>query len=239
MHRAFGATHVDGVFGIWYGKGPGVDRTGDVFRTANVMGTSALGGVLAVSGDDHAAQSSMYPHQTDGIFQSASIPVLQPASVQEVIQLGLAGLELSRFSGLWVALKTVAEVIEAAATIDLDALPAFVRPQGFELAPYVLNWDQKIAWSAQRAELERRLIEAGLPAARAWARANRLDRTTIEAPQRRLGIVTVGNSPGPDASCARPQSVTRRLGRTRHFDLQGCHELASGNRRCPRLCRRP
>ena len=194
MHRAFGATKVDGVFGIWYGKGPGVDRTGDVFRTANMMGTSALGGVLAVSGDDHAAQSSMYPHHTDGIFQAASMPVLQPASVQEVIELGLAGIELSRFSGLWVALKTIAEVIETAATVDFNVFPVFVQPHDFVLPPHSLNWDPGIAWPAQRAELERRLIEARLPAARAWARANRLDHIVVDAPQRRLGLITVGKA---------------------------------------------
>ncbi|HUD33215.1 MAG TPA: indolepyruvate ferredoxin oxidoreductase family protein, partial [Variovorax sp.] len=107
MHRAYGPSKVDGVFGIWYGKGPGVDRTGDVFRSANVLGTSRLGGVLAVSGDDHAAQSSMYPHQTDGLFQAVSMPVLQPANVAEVLELGLAGIALSRHSGLWVGMKTI------------------------------------------------------------------------------------------------------------------------------------
>lgn len=194
MHRSFGETRVDGVFGIWYGKGPGVDRTGDVFRSANVIGTSRFGGVLAISGDDHAAQSSMYPHQTDGIFHAASIPVLQPSSVQEVIEYGLAGIELSRFSGLWVALKTIAEVVETASTIELGALPVFERPHDFPLPSHGLNWDPKLVWPAQRAELERRLIDERLPAARAWARANRLDRIIVEASRRRLGIVTVGKT---------------------------------------------
>ena len=81
MHKAYGPTRADGVFGIWYGKGNGVDRTADVFRNANMLGTSPLGGVLAVGGDDHAAQSSMFPHQTDGIFQSVQLPVRQPADV--------------------------------------------------------------------------------------------------------------------------------------------------------------
>ena len=193
MHKAYGPAKVDGVFGIWYGKGPGVDRTGDVFRTANMMGTSALGGVLAVSGDDHAAQSSMYPHQTDGIFHSASMPVLQPANVREVIEMGLAGIALSRYCGLWVGLKTIAEVIETAATISLDALP-FYRAPDMPLPAHGLGWDAKLAWPAQRAELERRLIEERLPAARAWARANGIDRTIVAAPQRRFGIITVGKA---------------------------------------------
>ena len=193
MHKAYGPAKVDGVFGIWYGKGPGVDRTGDVFRTANMLGTSPLGGVLAVSGDDHAAQSSMYPHQTDGIFHSASMPVLQPANVREVIELGLAGIALSRFCGLWVGLKTIAEVIETAAPVSLDALPSFVAPD-LPLPPHGLGWDPSLAWPGQRAELERRLIDERLPAARAWARANRIDRSIIVAPQRRFGIITVGKA---------------------------------------------
>ena len=194
MHSAYGPTRVDGVFCIWYGKGPGVDRSGDVLRSGNVLGTSRLGGVLAVSGDDHAAQSSMYPHQTDGIFQSASIPVLQPASVREVLDLGLAGLAMSRFAGLWVCLKTVAEVIETAASFDLGHLPEFQVPQDFAVPPHGLNWDPSVQWPGQRAELERRLIEERLPAARAWARANALDRVVVAAPRRRLGVVTVGKA---------------------------------------------
>jgi indolepyruvate ferredoxin oxidoreductase len=193
MHKAYGETRVDGVFGIWYGKGPGVDRTGDVFRTANMLGTSPLGGVLAVSGDDHAAQSSMYPHQTDGIFHSASMPVLQPASVREVIELGLAGIAMSRYCGLWVGLKTIAEVIETAAAFELETPQPFLTPDN-PLPPHGLNWDPDIAWPAQRAELERRLVNERLPAARAWAKANRLDRTLVAAPQRRFGIVTVGKA---------------------------------------------
>ncbi|VTU23499.1 indolepyruvate ferredoxin oxidoreductase [Variovorax sp. PBL-H6] len=193
MHRAFGPTRVDGVFGIWYGKGPGIDRTGDVFRSANIMGTSPLGGVLAVSGDDHAAQSSMYPHQTDGVFQAASMPVLQPASVGEVLDMGLAGIALSRYSGLWVGFKTIAEVIEAAAVVDLGVPPAFVSPERDPLAAR-LNWDSALKWPDQRHELERRLIDERLPAARLWARANGLDRLIVQAPERRLGVVTVGKA---------------------------------------------
>ena len=191
MHRAFGDSEVDGVFGIWYGKGPGVDRTGDVFRSANVLGTSRHGGVLAVSGDDHAAQSSMYPHQTDGIFQAASIPVLQPASVEEVIRFGLAGIAMSRFCGVWVCLKTIAEVIEATGSVDVVTRPRFVAPQVDDSR---LNWDPTIAWPAQRVELERRLVDLRIPAVRAWARANGIDREVISAGRRRIGVITVGKA---------------------------------------------
>jgi indolepyruvate ferredoxin oxidoreductase len=195
MHSAYGATKTDGVFGIWYGKGPGVDRTGDAFRNANMIGTAKLGGVLAVAGDDHAAQSSMFPHQTDGIFQSVMMPILQPANVSEILSLGLAGIALSRFSGLWVAMKTIAEVVESAASLALpEPFPKFLQPTDFEMPPHGLNWDPGVQWPGQRAELERRLIEERLPAALAWARANRIDRVIIGGPRRRLGIVTVGKA---------------------------------------------
>lgn len=193
MHSAFGATKVDGVFGIWYGKGPGVDRTGDVFRNANVIGTSPLGGVLAIAGDDHAAQSSMFPHQTDGIFQSVMMPVLQPASVEDILVLGLAGIELSRFCGLWVAMKTIAEVVESASSFVLpDMTQGYIKPEGVDTSQ--LNWDKNISWPGQRTELERRLIEQRIPAALAWAKANKIDRPIVTAKQQRLCIVTVGKA---------------------------------------------
>ncbi|WP_205527295.1 hypothetical protein [Solimonas sp. K1W22B-7] len=193
MHKAYGKTRVDGVFGVWYGKGPGVDRSGDVFRNANILGSSRLGGVLAVAGDDHAAQSSMFPHQTDGIFQSVMMPVIQPASVEEILSLGMAGFELSRYSGLWVAMKTIAEVVESASSFLLPAAaPLFVEPEG---APaHGLNWDPRIAWPAQRAELERRLVDERIPAAIAWARANGINRPILRARQPRLCIATVGKA---------------------------------------------
>jgi indolepyruvate ferredoxin oxidoreductase len=194
MHKAYGPTRADGVFGIWYGKGNGVDRTGDVFRNANMLGTSPLGGVLAVGGDDHAAQSSMFPHQTDGIFQSVLMPVLQPANVSEILSLGLAGIAMSRFSGVWVAMKTIAEVVESAATFELpDAYPAYLSPA--DLVPaHGLNWDPTIAWPGQRAEYERRMIEERIPAAIGWATANRIDRPVFDSDRKRLCIITVGKA---------------------------------------------
>lgn len=193
-HSAFGPTKQDGVFGIWYGKGNGVDRSGDAFRNANMLGTSPLGGVLAVGGDDHAAQSSMFPHQTDGIFQSVMMPVLQPASVAEILSLGLAGIALSRFCGLWVAMKTVAEIVESAATFDLPpSFPEFISPSGV-VPPHGLNWDPRIAWPAQRAEYERRVVQERIPAAIAWAVTNRIDRPVFASAAKRLCIVTVGKA---------------------------------------------
>jgi indolepyruvate ferredoxin oxidoreductase len=194
MHKAFGEATVDGVFSIWYGKGPGVDRSGDVFRNANMIGTSALGGVLAVGGDDHAAQSSMFPHQTDGIFESVMMPVLQPANVSDILTLGLAGIALSRFSGLWVSMKTIAEVVESAASFELPtAYPEFIAPA--ELVPaHGLNWDPTINWPAQRAEYERRMVDERIPAAIGWAIANRIDKPVFESRIKRMCIVTVGKA---------------------------------------------
>ena len=113
---AFPGPKFDGVFGLWYGKGPGVDRSGDAFRCANMLGTDRLGGVLAVAGDDHGAHSSTYPHQTEQVFQGVMMPVLNPGSVQDIVDFGLAGYALSRYCGLWVAMKTTAETAEQAAT---------------------------------------------------------------------------------------------------------------------------
>ena len=184
---------VDGVFGMWYGKGPGVDRSGDAFRCANMIGTSAHGGVLAVSGDDHAAHSSVFPHQTDGIFQAVNIPVLQPADVQDIIDLGLAGIAMSRFAGLWVALKTIAENAEQHAVVTVPSTRSFVRPD-IALPPHGLNLDAALPWPAERAELERRMVQERLPAALAWARANRLDRLVHGRMDAPIGIVTVGKA---------------------------------------------
>ncbi|PKP97325.1 MAG: indolepyruvate ferredoxin oxidoreductase, partial [Alphaproteobacteria bacterium HGW-Alphaproteobacteria-13] len=194
MHKAFGPSKVDGVFGIWYGKGPGVDRSGDAFRNANMIGTSALGGVLAIGGDDHAAQSSMFPHQTDGIFQSAHIPVLQPTDVSDILTLGMAGIAMSRFAGTWVAMKTIAEVVESAASFALpDPAPDFASPAEL-VPPHGLNWDPAIQWPAERAEYERRLSEERLPAAIGWAVANRIDTPIFAARAKRLCVVTVGKA---------------------------------------------
>lgn len=194
MHAAFGETRVDGVFGIWYGKGPGVDRSGDVFRNANVLGTSRLGGVLAIGGDDHAAQSSMFPHQTDGIFQSVMMPVLQPSSVHDIIELGLAGIELSRYSGLWVAFKTIAEIVESSATVEIDETERCWKTPSRVLPVHGLNWDPSINWPAERNELERRQIDERLPAALDWIIANRINKVVFRPTSPRLVLATVGKA---------------------------------------------
>ncbi|WGL16875.1 indolepyruvate ferredoxin oxidoreductase family protein [Microbulbifer bruguierae] len=186
----------DGVFSIWYGKGHGVDRSADVFRQANIQGTSKLGGVLALCGDDHTAESSMFSHNTDQIFESVMMPLLFPATIDEYLTLGLAGIALSRFSGLWVGFKTITETVEAGASILVPELPQFVAPAAFAVPAHGLNYDPHLNWPAERMEYERRMLEERLPAARAFAYANRLDRTIVAAPKKRFGIVTVGKAHG-------------------------------------------
>lgn len=208
----FPGKRVDGVFGMWYGKGPGVDRSADALRCANMIGTARLGGVLAVSGDDHAAHSSVFPHQTDGIFESVQIPVLQPADVGEILDYGLAGIAMSRYAGLWVALKTIAETAEQSAVVTVPSGRPFVTPDR-PLPPHGLNLDPQLPWPAERAELERRMVEERLPAARAWARANGLDRLAHGQAGAAIGIVTVGKA-HHDAMHA-----LRRLGLDRHPDI--------------------
>ncbi|PCO06662.1 indolepyruvate ferredoxin oxidoreductase [Microbulbifer flavimaris] len=186
----------DGVFSIWYGKGHGVDRTADVFRQANVQGTSRHGGVLALCGDDHTAESSMFSHNTDQIFESVMMPLLFPASIEEYLTLGLAGIALSRFSGLWVGFKTITETVESGASLQVPGLPNFQVPADFPIPAHGLNYDPHLNWPAERLEYERRMLEERLPAAQAFAYANRLDRTVLDAPRKRFGIVTVGKAHG-------------------------------------------
>ncbi|MFM0502747.1 indolepyruvate ferredoxin oxidoreductase family protein [Paraburkholderia caffeinilytica] len=199
---AFPGKRVEGVFSMWYGKGPGVDRTGDVFRNANIIGTSRQGGVLAVAGDDHAAQSSMFPHQTDHVFEGAMMPILFPASVEEYIDFGLTGYAMSRFSGLWVAFKAITETVESGRSMIVQAqgnngVPRFRRPVDIHV-PEVrgFNYDPNLRWPAERSELERRVLDERLPAALAFMRANPLDRTLVRPRGARVGIVTVGKAHG-------------------------------------------
>ncbi|MEO5630092.1 MAG: indolepyruvate ferredoxin oxidoreductase family protein, partial [Thermomonas sp.] len=116
----FEGAKVEGVFGMWYGKGPGVDRCGDVFKHANAAGTSKLGGVLALAADDHNCRSSTLPHGSEQEFVSAMMPVLNPAGVQDILDMGLLGFAMSRFTGRWVGFKTIAETVETSASVDVD-----------------------------------------------------------------------------------------------------------------------
>jgi indolepyruvate ferredoxin oxidoreductase len=187
----FPGAKYDGVFGMWYGKGPGVDRSGDALKHANNAGTAPYGGVLALAGDDHTCRSSTLPHQSDHAFADASMPVLNPAGVQDVIDLGLFGFAMSRYSGCWVGFKTVAETVETSASVEIDPLRLnIVTPEDFEMPEGGLN----IRWPDPPNSQEYRLHRYKLYAAVAFARANKLDRVTIASPQPRFGIVTTGKS---------------------------------------------
>jgi indolepyruvate ferredoxin oxidoreductase len=179
-----------GVFAVWYGKGPGVDRSGDVFRHANLAGTSRLGGVLALAGDDPACKSSTVPSQSDFALIDAGMPLLHPADAQELRDFGLLGLALSRFSGCWVGLKAVADVIDASASVALD--PARSRPMMPDTA--LPPGGVHTRWPDPPMEQEERLYRFKIPAAAAFARANSFDRLVWATPQARLGLVTSGKT---------------------------------------------
>ncbi|KAA3626809.1 MAG: indolepyruvate ferredoxin oxidoreductase family protein [Proteobacteria bacterium] len=185
-----GAKH-DGIYAMWYGKGPGVDRCGDVFRHANAAGTSRHGGVLVVAGDDHAAKSSTLPHQTDHIFKAVMMPVLAPANVQDYLDLGLHGWAMSRYSGCWVAFKALADTVESSASVDVDPHRLqILLPEDFDMPEGGLN----IRWPDPPLIQERRLLQNKLYAALAYSRANQLNRVVIDSPQPRLGIIASGKS---------------------------------------------
>ena len=181
----------DGVFGMWYGKGPGVDRSVDAFRHANACGTSRHGGVLAVAGDDHASKSSTMPHQSEYIFIGTSMPVLNPANVQELLDFGIHGWALSRYSGCWVGLKAITETADAAMVARID--PHRVRtclPEDFAGPAGGLH----ARWPDQAPEQELRLSRHKLAAAQAFVRANGLDRIVMDSPEPRLGVITTGKA---------------------------------------------
>ncbi len=185
-----GARH-DGVFGIWYGKGPGVDRSCDALKHGNHAGAAAKGGVLVLTGDDPGARSSSIAHQSEHALVHCGIPVLNPASVQEYLDFGLYGFALSRYAGCWVAMKCLTDTVDSARSVDVDpervrvAIPAdFAMPEG----------GLSIGWANLPLAVEQRLFQQRLPAARAFVRANGLDRVVWSPPRRRLGIVTTGKA---------------------------------------------
>ncbi len=185
-----GAKH-DGVVGIWYGKGPGVDRCGDVFRHGNAAGSAKNGGVLCLAGDDHGAKSSTVPHQSDHAFISALMPYLYPSSIHEMIEMGLLGIAMSRYSGCWVGMKVITETVETTAEIDLtDEMTPFVIPTDFEMPEGGLN----LRWPDDRYAQDRRLQDYKGFAAIAFARANKVNRITMDSPNARYGIMASGKS---------------------------------------------
>src|SRR6478609_4067650 len=226
----------DGVFSMWYGKGPGVDRCGDVFKHANAAGTSKHGGVLVLAGDDHAAKSSTLPHQSEHIFKACLIPHLNPASVQDYLDLGLHGYAMSRYSGCWVAFKCVTDVVESGASVLVDPDRVSIKiPTDFVAPADGLN----IRWPDGILEQEARILDWKVYAALAYVRANALDRIVFDSPKARLGIITAGKSYGDvmqaladlgiDAQVARDIGLrVYKVAMTWPLEPQGARRFAEG-----------
>ena len=186
-----GEGRYDGVFGLWYGKGPGVDRCGDVFRHANFAGTSPLGGVLVAMGDDHTGESSTTLHQSELALMDAMMPILSPAGVQELLDYAMTGWAMSRYSGCWVGLKCMKDTIEATSVVDGDPHRlTLTTPDDFEMPEGGLN----IRIYEEPWQGEARMHDHKRFAAQAFARANGLDKRTIGAPGARIGVVAAGKS---------------------------------------------
>src|ERR1700742_598864 len=173
----FPGAKVDGVFGIWYGKGPGVDRSLDALKHANAAGTSKNGGVIALAGDDHGCQSSTLAHQSEQVFAAALMPVVNPATLQDYLDLGILGFALSRYSGCWVGFKAISETVESGASVWVDPERLqIVMPTDFQLAPGGLG----IRNPDPPLEAEKRLHGPKMAAVRVFVRANGFDRTVLE-----------------------------------------------------------
>ncbi|MEZ5890160.1 MAG: indolepyruvate ferredoxin oxidoreductase family protein [Xanthobacteraceae bacterium] len=180
----------EGVFGLWYGKNPGLDRMADALKHANMEGVAARGGVLAVSGDDPAAASSSIANQCEQAFMAAMVPVLYPGTIADIFALGLAGFAMSRYCGLWVGFKLVADTVESSASVELTGGGPFRPPADFTLPPGGLGHRRNDTRWAQDERMQR----FKLPAARAFARANGLDRTVVEPNTKRIGFIAAGKA---------------------------------------------
>ena len=231
-----GDNKYDGVFAIWYGKGPGVDRTGDAFRHGNLAGTAPKGGVIALMGDDHTCESSTTAHQSEFAMVDAMIPVLNPAGVQELLDYGLMGWALSRYAGVWVGLKCMKDTIDATASVDVD--PARIRiriPEDFQFPP----GGPHIRFPDQPLDQEARLHRVKIEAVKAFARANAIDRVVIDSPKARFGIATCGKSYMDvrqalaylgidDAEAARLGLRVYKVGMTWPLEPEGARRFAEG-----------
>jgi indolepyruvate ferredoxin oxidoreductase len=238
----FGDSKYDGVYSMWYGKGPGVDRSGDVLRHGNLAGTAKHGGVLLLAGDDHTCKSSTTAHQSEYAFMDAGIPVFNPAGVQEFLDLGLYGWAMSRYSGCWIGFKVVAETVDSTASCYVDPHRIDIKiPDDYALPPEGLNirWPQSSFASAQALEQEMRLHKHKLYAALAFARANKLNRIVMDSPRRRFGIVTCGKSyldvrqalddlGIDDAHAAEIGLVVYKVGMTWPLERDGMRHFAEG-----------
>ncbi|OWQ83139.1 indolepyruvate ferredoxin oxidoreductase [Roseateles aquatilis] len=181
----------DGVFGMWYGKGPGVDRSIDVFKHANMAGTSRHGGVIAIAADDHIAKSSTAAHQSDHVFKAVGFPVFFPSSVQEILDMGLHAFAMSRFSGLWSGMKTIQEIVESSSSVSIDPdRVEILMPGDFEMPPGGLH----IRWPDPPLDQEARMMDHKWYAALAYVRANKLNHNVIATPNDRFGLIASGKA---------------------------------------------
>ncbi|MEB0058946.1 indolepyruvate ferredoxin oxidoreductase family protein [Variovorax sp. LG9.2] len=231
-----GTNKFDGVFGIWYGKGPGVDRCSDVFKHANMAGTTEFGGVIAVAGDDHISKSSTAAHQSDHIFKACGTPVFFPANVQEILDLGIHAFAMSRFSGIWSGMKTIQEIVESSATAMIDPERVdIVIPTDFEMPPGGLH----IRWPDHALEQEARLMHYKWYAALAYIRANRLNYNVIEGDHDRFGIMASGKAYNDtrqalldlgldDATCRQLGIRLHKVGVVWPLEAQLTREFATG-----------
>ncbi len=225
----------DGVFGLWYGKGPGVDRSGDVIRHANMAGTSALGGVIMAMGDDHTGESSTTLHQSEWALMDAYMPIVSPAGVQEILDYGVYAFALSRFSGLWAGLKVMKDTIEVTSVVDGDPQRMqLVRPE-FEMPEGGLNIRLGDTPHAQ----EPRVIDYKRFAAEAFSHANRMDKRMWGKPGAKIGFVAAGKNwldlvhamsllNIDEAEAERLGITTYKIGQVFPLDMKGFHDWAEG-----------
>lgn len=223
----------DGVFGLWYGKGPGVDRSGDVIRHANMAGTSPLGGVVMAMGDDHTGESSTVLHQSEWALMDAYVPIVSPAGVQEILDLGIYAFALSRFSGLWVGLKTMKDTIEVTSVVDGSPdRVQLVTPQ-FDMPADGLN----IRLVDERTIQEQRLIDVKRFAAEAFAHANKIDKRIWGKPGAKIGLVAAGKNwldlqhalsllNIDEAEAERLGITTYKIAQVFPLDMKGFHDWA-------------
>lgn len=187
------ARKYDGVFGLWYGKGPGVDRSLDAIKHANAAGTAKNGGVLMLVGDDHSCKSSTFPHQSEQALIHAFIPMLNPANIQDILDMGLLSYAMSRYSGLWVGMKCVADTMDSSASVYTHSRKIdYVTPTDYKMPDFGLN----IRWPDVNTEQEIRLLHEKLPAAKAFARANNVDKITHDTKDTNLTLIATGKAYG-------------------------------------------
>ncbi len=228
--RAIGSQKVDGVFGIWYGKGPGVDRSGDALRHANSAGTAPRGGVLALAGDDPSCKSSTITSGCEYSFMDVEMPVLDPAGVQEILDFGLKAIDMSRFAGLWVGMKCVAETMDGSASVLVDPAAYSTLTPDFAFPSDGVHLRLRDHAIPQEA----RLRQVKLPAALAFARLNGLNPIVLDSPQARFGIAARGRGFATLRQAMHDAGIAdedRPHGRA--ADLEGRPGLATGCRSPP------